>query len=122
MGRARSGVALFLDLGGLADAIAQVVQLRPAHIGQTVTLSGWVHSRRDLGGLIFIDLRDREGLVQIVSDPDRKTSFAAAETVRSEFVLKVTGVVRVRPPGTANAHLKSGQVEVLCQSEVVLEG
>src|SRR5947208_2555748 len=82
-------------------------------LGKSVTLYGWAHRRRDHGGVIFIDLRDREGLVQVVSDPDRKETFAAADRVRNEFVLRVTGVVRPRPQGTVNANLKSGEIEVL---------
>jgi aspartyl-tRNA synthetase len=89
-------------------------------IGKVVTVAGWAHRRRDHGGVIFVDLRDREGLLQIVFDPDKAEMFASAERVRNEFVLKVTGVVRARPPGTANAHLKSGQVEVLCQDLEIL--
>ena len=89
-------------------------------LGQTVTLMGWAHRRRDHGGVIFIDLRDREGLVQIVCDPDRAATFAAAEGVRNEFCLKVIGVVRARPAGTANAHLVSGQIEVLAHELEVL--
>ncbi|HYU70768.1 MAG TPA: OB-fold nucleic acid binding domain-containing protein, partial [Burkholderiales bacterium] len=72
-------------------------KLSAALLGQTVTLAGWAHRRRDHGGVIFIDLRDREGLAQVVSDPDRKATFATAEKIRNEFVLKVTGVVRRRP-------------------------
>ena len=82
-------------------------------IGKAVTVAGWAQRRRDHGGVIFVDLRDREGLLQIVFDPDKADVFALAERVRNEFVLKVTGLVRARPPGTANANLKSGQVEVL---------
>jgi aspartyl-tRNA synthetase len=89
-------------------------------IGKAVTVAGWAHRRRDHGGVIFVDLRDREGLLQIVFDPDNAPVFASAERVRNEFVLKVTGLVRVRPPGTANANLKSGQVEVLCQELEIL--
>jgi aspartyl-tRNA synthetase len=89
-------------------------------IGQTVTVAGWAQRRRDHGGVIFVDLRDREGLLQIVFDPDKPAVFAMAERVRNEFVLKVTGKVRARPPGTANAHLKSGQVELLCQELEIL--
>jgi aspartyl-tRNA synthetase len=88
--------------------------------GKVVTVAGWAHRRRDHGGVIFVDLRDREGLLQIVFDPDKAAVFAMAERVRNEFVLKVTGLVRVRPPGTANTHLKSGQVEVLCQELEIL--
>jgi len=91
-----------------------------ALLGQTVTLMGWAHRRRDHGGVIFIDLRDREGLVQVVCDPDRASTFATAEEVRNEFCLKVTGVVRARPAGTDNAHLTSGKVEVLCHQLEVL--
>jgi aspartyl-tRNA synthetase len=91
-----------------------------ALLGQTVTLMGWAHRRRDHGGVIFIDLRDREGLVQIVCDPDRAATFAVAEDVRNEFCLKVTGLVRSRPAGTENAGLTSGKVEVLCHELEVL--
>jgi aspartyl-tRNA synthetase len=91
-----------------------------ALLGQTVTLMGWAHRRRDHGGVIFIDLRDREGLVQVVCDPDRAATFAIAEEVRNEFCLKVTGVVRARPQGTDNANLTSGKVEVLCHALEVL--
>src|SRR5271167_3987425 len=89
-------------------------------IGKTVTVAGWAHRRRDHGGVIFVDLRDREGLLQIVFDPDKAAVFALAERVRNEFVLKVTGIVRMRPGGTANPHLKSGQVELLCRSLEIL--
>jgi aspartyl-tRNA synthetase len=89
-------------------------------IGQTVTLFGWVHRRRDHGGVIFIDLRDREGLVQVVCDPDRPEVFATAEKIRNEFCVQITGLVRARPEGTANASLVSGQIEVLCQSLEIL--
>ena len=76
-----------------------------SHLNQTVTLYGWVHRRRDHGGVIFIDLRDREGLVQVVCDPDNAATFAIAETIRNEFVLKMTGLVRNRPEGTVNPNL-----------------
>jgi aspartyl-tRNA synthetase len=89
-------------------------------VGKSVTVAGWAQRRRDHGGVIFVDLRDREGLLQIVFDPDKPEVFAQAERVRNEFVLKVTGLVRARPPGTANANLKSGQVEVLCQELEIL--
>ena len=89
-------------------------------LGQTVSLCGWVHRRRDHGGVIFIDLRDREGLVQIVCDPDRVDVFKAAETVRNEFCLRITGLVRSRPEGTGNNNLKSGKIEVLCHNLEVL--
>jgi aspartyl-tRNA synthetase len=91
-----------------------------ALMGQTVTLMGWAHRRRDHGGVIFIDLRDREGLVQVVCDPDRPEMFATAEGVRSEYCLKIVGKVRARPDGTENAHLVSGKVEVLCHEIEVL--
>jgi aspartyl-tRNA synthetase len=91
-----------------------------ALLGQTVSLCGWVHRRRDHGGVIFIDLRDREGLVQVVCDPDHADVFKAAEAVRNEFCLRVTGVVRNRPEGTANTNLGSGKIEVLCQKLEVL--
>ena len=84
-----------------------------AHLGRTVTLNGWVHRRRDHGGVIFVDLRDREGLVQVVCDPDTPQTFAVADKLRGEFVVKVTGRVRERPAGTANPNLVSGEIEVL---------
>ena len=89
-------------------------ELRPAHIGQTVTLSGWVHSRRDLGGLIFIDIRDREGRTQTVFDPSDlpKELFEQAAALRSECVVSITGKVRQRPAGTNNAKIPTGEVEV----------
>ncbi|MBK6981726.1 MAG: aspartate--tRNA ligase [Betaproteobacteria bacterium] len=89
-------------------------------LGQTVSLFGWAHRRRDHGGVIFIDMRDREGLVQVVSDPDRKETFAAADRVRNEFVLRVTGVVRRRPEGTVNPGLRSGEIEVLAHELEIL--
>ncbi len=89
-------------------------------LDQTVTLMGWAHRRRDHGGVIFIDLRDREGLVQIVCDPDRETMFKLAEGVRNEFCLKLVGKVRARPEGTQNANLVSGRIEVLCHELEVL--
>ncbi len=82
-------------------------------LDQTVTLCGWVHRRRDHGGVIFIDLRDREGLVQVVFDPDTEEAFAHAEKVRNEFVLRVTGRVRRRPEGTENTDIRTGEIEVL---------
>ena len=91
-----------------------------AHLDQGVTLCGWAHRRRDHGGVIFIDLRDREGLVQVVCDPDRKETFATAERIRNEFVLKITGQVRRRPEGTVNPNLTSGEIEVLAQSIEIL--
>jgi aspartyl-tRNA synthetase len=91
-----------------------------ADLDQIVTISGWVHRRRDHGGVIFIDLRDREGLVQVVCDPDRAETFKIAESVRSEFVLKMSGKVRRRPAGTENANLISGEIEILCHDIEVL--
>jgi aspartyl-tRNA synthetase len=89
-------------------------------LGQTITLMGWAHRRRDHGGVIFIDLRDREGLVQVVCDPDRAEMFRVAEDVRNEFCLRIVGRVRARPAGTENANLTSGKVEVLCLEIEVL--
>jgi aspartyl-tRNA synthetase len=89
-------------------------------LGQTVTLCGWVHRRRDHGGVIFIDLRDREGLAQVVCDPDRPEMFKTAETLRNEFCIQITGLVRKRPDGTTNANLKSGEIEILCHEINVL--
>ncbi len=95
-------------------------ELRPDHIDEETTLCGWVHRRRDHGGVIFIDLRDRSGLVQVVYDPDRPEVFAEAERVRSEYVLQVRGRVRRRPAGTENPDLPTGEVEVLGHELVVL--
>lgn len=89
-------------------------------MGQTVSLCGWVNRRRDHGGVIFIDLRDREGYVQVVCDPDRADMFKTAESVRNEFCVQVKGVVRARPEGTTNDNLKSGKIEVLCHELIVL--
>jgi aspartyl-tRNA synthetase len=89
-------------------------------IGREVTVAGWVHRRRDHGGVIFIDLRDREGLLQVVFDPDRADMFKEAERLRSEYVLAVEGRVRARPEGTVNANLASGEVEVLATKLTVL--
>ena len=94
--------------------------LNTAHIGQTVVLCGWVHRRRDHGGVIFLDMRDREGIAQVVIDPDTADSFARAEQVRSEFVLKITGLVRARPTGTENADMPSGKIELLCKDLEIL--
>ncbi len=91
-----------------------------ADLDQIVTICGWVHRRRDHGGVIFIDLRDREGLVQVVCDPDRADMFKTAESVRNEFVLKMSGKVRRRPAGTENANLTSGEIEILCHDIEVL--
>jgi aspartyl-tRNA synthetase len=95
-------------------------ELTAALVDRPVTLCGWAHRRRDHGGVIFIDLRDREGLAQVVFDPDRKDAFQTAERVRNEYVLKVTGKVRRRPAGTVNPELRSGEIEVLAQEVEVL--
>jgi len=95
-------------------------ELSAALIGKRVSIAGWAHRRRDHGGVIFIDLRDRDGLAQVVCDPDRAEAFKAADRVRSEFVLRVTGLVRARPAGTANPNLKSGEVEVLAHEVEIL--
>ena len=91
-----------------------------ALMGQTVSLCGWVNRRRDHGGVIFIDLRDREGYVQVVCDPDRADMFKTAEGVRNEFCVQIKGLVRARPEGTVNDNLKSGKIEVLCHELTVL--
>ncbi len=94
--------------------------LRATLVERTVTLCGWAHRRRDHGGVIFIDLRDREGLAQVVCNPERHEAFRAAERVRSEFVLRVTGKVRRRPEGTVNPELPTGEVEVVAQEVEIL--
>src|SRR5688572_33205318 len=94
--------------------------LRATLVERTVTICGWAHRRRDHGGVIFIDLRDREGLVQVVCDPDRKETFAVADKVRNEYVLRVTGLARPRPAGTVNPDLRSGEIEVLAHEIEVL--
>ena len=86
--------------------------INETRIGEEISVCGWVHRRRDHGGVIFVDLRDREGLLQIVFDPDRPEIFAEAERIRSEYVLAVKGVVRQRPEGTVNPSMPTGQVEV----------
>ncbi|VVQ03307.1 Aspartate--tRNA(Asp/Asn) ligase [Pseudomonas fluorescens] len=88
-------------------------QLNESLEGQEITLCGWVHRRRDHGGVIFLDIRDRDGLAQVVFDPDRAETFAVADRVRSEYVVKVTGKVRLRPAGATNANMASGMIEVL---------
>lgn len=94
--------------------------INESHIDQEVTLCGWVHRRRDHGGVIFLDLRDRDGISQVVIDPDTPESFALAEKVRSEFVVKVTGLVRRRPAGTENSNMPTGQVEMLGKEVTIL--
>ena len=91
-------------------------------LDQTVSVCGWVHRRRDHGGVIFIDLRDRVGLLQVVIDPDTEQAFATAERVRSEYVLRISGRVRERPEGTVNSDLPTGRVEVLCKEIDVAAG
>ncbi len=95
-------------------------QVSADHLDQVVTLFGWVHRRRDHGGVIFIDLRDREGLAQVVCDPDRTEVFGTAERIRNEFCVKVSGKVRRRPAGTVNPNLRSGEVEILCHELEIL--
>lgn len=94
--------------------------LNASHDGETVTLCGWVHRRRDHGGVIFLDLRDREGMAQVVIDPDAKEAFAMADTARSEYVLKVTGRVRLRPEGSINPNMRTGEIEVLGKEVEIL--
>jgi aspartyl-tRNA synthetase len=94
--------------------------LNTDQLDQTVSLCGWAHRRRDHGGVIFIDLRDREGMAQIVCDPDRADMFKIAESVRNEFVLRITGKVRRRPEGATNTNISSGEIEVLCNEIEVL--
>ncbi|WP_147695641.1 aspartate--tRNA ligase [Vogesella mureinivorans] len=89
-------------------------------LGQTVTVKGWAHRRRDHGGVIFIDLRDREGLVQVVIDPDTPEAFKTADSARNEFVLSITGIVRERPAGTANSKMISGEIEILAKDIEIL--
>lgn len=95
-------------------------ELNLSHDGQEVTLCGWVHRRRDHGGVIFLDLRDREGLAQVVVDPDTEEAFALADKARSEYVLKITGIVRPRPAGTVNANMATGEIEVLGKQVEIL--
>jgi len=90
------------------------------YLGQTISICGWVHRRRDHGGVIFIDLRDREGLVQVVCDPDRAETFQIANSLRNEFVVRIEGKVRERPAGTVNSNLVSGEIEVLATGMEVL--
>jgi len=94
--------------------------LNETHIDQEVTLCGWVHNRRDHGGVIFLDLRDREGVAQVVIDPDTEEAFALADSVRGEYVLQITGLVRYRPEGTFNKDMPTGKVEVLGKELVLL--
>ena len=94
--------------------------LRKEHIGTEITLSGWVHRRRDHGGVIFLDVRDREGITQVVFDPDREESFKLADSVRNEYVIELKGLVRERPEGTVNPDMPTGEIEVLGKELVIL--
>lgn len=94
--------------------------LRKEHIGEDITLCGWVHRRRDHGGVIFLDVRDREGIAQVVFDPDREESFALADSCRNEFVIEIKGTVRSRPEGTINPEMPTGEIEVLGKELVIL--
>jgi aspartyl-tRNA synthetase len=91
-----------------------------AHLDQTITIAGWAHRRRDHGGVIFIDLRDREGMVQVVCNPEQAETFKVAEEIRSEYVLKITGLVRARPEGTVNTNLATGEIEIVAAEIEVL--
>ncbi len=95
-------------------------ELNQQHIDQTITVCGWVNRRRDHGGVIFVDLRDKKGILQVVFDPDDLNMFALAESVRNEFVLKVKGIIRVRPQGTINSDMPTGEVELLAQELEIL--
>lgn len=95
-------------------------ELNAKHIGDTITVCGWVHRRRDHGGVIFLDLRDRQGLLQVVVDPDTKDAFATADRARSEWVMQITGLVRARPEGTVNTDMATGEIEVLGREVRVL--
>ena len=95
-------------------------ELNAEHIGDSITVCGWVHRRRDHGGVIFLDLRDRQGLLQVVVDPDTEEAFATADRARSEWVMQVTGLVRTRPEGTVNAEMPTGEIEVLGREVRVL--
>ncbi|MBN3561526.1 aspartate--tRNA ligase [Aliamphritea spongicola] len=95
-------------------------ELNTTHIGEDIVLNGWVHRRRDHGGVIFLDVRDREGITQVVFDPDREESFALADSVRNEYVIEVRGTVRARPEGTTNPDMPTGEIEVLGKELVIL--
>ncbi|MCX5590342.1 aspartate--tRNA ligase [Alcaligenes endophyticus] len=95
-------------------------EVSKAYLGQTVTLFGWVHRRRDHGGVIFIDLRDRAGLAQVVVNPDNAQAFEIAERIRNEFCLRITGTVHARPEGTVNPDLQSGEIEIICDEIEIL--
>ncbi len=95
-------------------------ELNESHIGETITLSGWVHRRRDHGGVIFLDVRDRDGITQVVVDPDTEECFALADSVRNEYVIQIEGLVRNRPAGTENPDMPTGMIEVLGKSMQIL--
>jgi aspartyl-tRNA synthetase len=95
-------------------------QLNETLVDQTVTLCGWVHRRRDHGGVIFLDMRDRDGIAQVVVDPDTAEAFATADRARSEYVLRIQGRVRLRPEGTQNPNMPTGMIEVLAKEVDVL--
>ncbi len=111
---------MYNPVDGCARGSHYCGQVNEDHLGQEIELCGWVHRRRDHGGVIFIDLRDREGLVQVVVDPDTVEAFATAERVRSEFVLKIRGLVRGRPDGTINPDMATGKIEVLGREVTIL--
>ncbi len=94
--------------------------LRKEHIGEEITLTGWVHRRRDHGGVIFLDVRDRQGIAQVVFDPDREESFKLADSVRNEYVIELKGLVRDRPEGTTNTEMPTGEIEVLGKELIIL--
>ena len=95
-------------------------QLNETLVDEEVALCGWVHRRRDHGGVIFLDLRDRDGIAQVVVDPDTPEAFANADRARNEFVLRIRGRIRLRPEGTQNAHMPTGMIEVLAKEVEVL--
>src|SRR5210317_1379447 len=95
-------------------------ELNQQHIDQHVTVCGWVNRRRDHGGVIFVDLRDKKGMLQVVFDPDDEAMFAEAETLRNEYVIQVDGRLRLRPEGTENPEMGTGEVELLAQSLQIL--
>ncbi len=95
-------------------------QLRQSHVGQQVTLCGWVNRRRDLGSLIFIDMRDREGIVQVFFDPDRADALKLASELRNEFCIQVTGTVRARDEKNVNADMATGAIEVLASDLTII--
>src|SRR5579863_4276106 len=95
-------------------------QVDESSIGKVITVAGWAHRRRDHGGVIFVDLRDRAGLVQLVFNPDNQAVFSTAESIRSEFVLEIEGTVKYRPEGTQNSHLKTGKIEIHVEKAQIL--